>query len=95
MVVVSIPTMTTPIGVAAHHPGNGLTDRKEPMSVELYHSHCKFLSWNTSEVIAHAFLVLTWNLICCAQNTLPIQMSDICWITLDSMEYFFGHSKTG
>ena len=54
-----------------------------------------FLFWNTMDgVFSHVFLALTWNLICCAQNTSSIQGSDVHWITSQSMKLFFGHLKT-
>ncbi|KAL7575923.1 hypothetical protein ACA910_000722 [Epithemia clementina (nom. ined.)] len=82
--------------VAPRHPGAGSMDGKEPMSVELYCGLCQwFFDWGTMDgVFAHAFLVLSWNLMCCAKNTALIRMSNIHWINFDSFEIFFGHSKT-
>ncbi|KAL7558679.1 hypothetical protein ACA910_010051 [Epithemia clementina (nom. ined.)] len=72
-------------------PGISAMDGKEPMSVELYHALCQwFLGWGTIEgVFAHVFLVLTWNLMRHAHK-----LSDLQWITFDTLEIFFGHSKT-
>ncbi|KAL7572070.1 hypothetical protein ACA910_001717 [Epithemia clementina (nom. ined.)] len=82
--------------VAPRRPGSGSMDGKEPMSVELYRGLCKwFFDWGTMDgVFAHAFLVLSWNLMCRAKNTASIKMSDVRWINFDCFEIFFGHSKT-
>ncbi|KAL7557256.1 hypothetical protein ACA910_001220 [Epithemia clementina (nom. ined.)] len=82
--------------IAPHRPGAGSMDGKEPMSVKLYHGLYKgFFDWGTMDgVFAHAFLVLSWNLMCCAKNTASIKMSNVRWINFDCFEIFFGHSKT-
>ena len=61
------------------------------MSVELYKKVCHwFLVWGTLDgIFAHCFLVLTWNLACCASNTTNIHLSEVEWdLTFDTFEIF-------
>ena len=70
---------------------------KDPMSVELYKKLCGgLLDWNTSDgVFGHCFLLLTWNLLCCAHNTANIWLCEIEWSsTFDAFEIYFAHMKT-
>ena len=67
------------------------------MSVDLYKKLCGWLlDWNTNDgVFGHCFLVLTWNLSCCAHNTANIWLCEIEWgSTFDAFEIYFAHMKT-
>ena len=70
---------------------------KDPMSMDLYKKLCGWLlDWNTNDgVFGHCFLVLTWNLSCCAHNTANIQLCEIEWgSTFDVFEIYFAYTKT-
>jgi hypothetical protein len=66
------------------------------MSPELYRKICKwFLAWGTLEgIFAALFIVMTWNLVCCGNNTSKVQFSHVLWKTFDSMGVYFRHTKT-
>jgi hypothetical protein len=74
---------------------NVCQEGKRPMSVELYRSLCRwFLEWGDLEgVFCYCFLVLTWNLMCRANNTCYIMFADIDWTKFDCMEVYFRHMK--
>jgi hypothetical protein len=85
------PPPLTPQQRAAHKEG------KDVMSVELYQSLAKwFLEWGTvTGVYGFAFLVLSWNLACRANNTAGIHFDQISWKdSFDSFSIYFGHTKT-
>ena len=74
---------------------NVCQEGKRPMSVELYRSLCRwFLEWGDLEgVFCYCFLVLTWNLMCRANNTCYIVFADVDWTKFDCMEVCFRHMK--
>jgi hypothetical protein len=72
-----------------------MREGKEPMTCELYHLLCTwFVEMGTQDAMfAHCFLVLTWNLMCRANNTSRICMSHLQWFN-DAMRIFFANTKT-
>ena len=75
--------------------GGRLAEGKDPMSFSLYQLLCKkMMSDGTKEsVFAHAFLTLTWNLICRSKNTVNIHRNHLSW-ALDCLSIRFAHTKT-
>ena len=75
--------------------GKRLSEGKDPMSFALYKLLCKKMmeDGSKSAVFAHAFLTLTWNLVCRSKNTVYIHRNHIAWAT-DSMSIQFAHMKT-
>lgn len=71
-------------------------DSKSAMSVQLFRSMCGwFLDYETVDgIFALCFLVLTWNLACCVNNTACIKFSDVNWKEFDCYSVTFSHSKT-
>ena len=69
-------------------------DGKKPMSQELYQCLARwFFEMETSEgLFAHCFLVLSWNLMCRANNTTRICLSHIGW-DWDSLVIRFAQQK--
>jgi hypothetical protein len=52
------------------------------------------LEWGDIEgMFCYCFLVLTWNLMCRANNTTYIMFSDIDWTKFYCMEIYFRHMK--
>jgi hypothetical protein len=75
----------------------GAREGKEPMSVELYKSLCRWLlDYGTRDgIFAYSYLILTWNLACRAGNTARITYQDMTWTeSFDSFSIYFSHSKT-
>jgi hypothetical protein len=68
---------------------------KWPMSIELYQSLCFwFLEWGNIEgMFCYCFFVLSWNLMCQANNMCYVQFADINWTAFDCMEVYFHHMK--
>jgi len=75
--------------------GGRLSEGKDPMSFPLYKFLCKKLVQDGSKeaIFVHAFLTLTWNLICRSKNTVNIHMNHITWGS-DSIIIKFAHTKT-
>ena len=75
--------------------GGRLGEGKDPMSFPLYKFLCKKLVQDGSKeaIFAHAFLTLTWNLVCRSKNTVNIHMNHITWGS-DSIIIKFAHTKT-
>jgi hypothetical protein len=72
-------------------------ESKRPMSVALLKKVCCWLLENGTpdSTMAHAYLLLTWNLCCRSNNTAHLKMADINWsLCFDSFCVFFSHSKT-
>jgi hypothetical protein len=65
------------------------------MLIDLYQSLCHwFLEWGDIEgMFCYCFLVLTWNLMCRANNTTYVMFADIDWTEFDCMEINFRHMK--
>lgn len=75
--------------------GGRLAEGKDPMSFPLYTFLCKKMVQDGSKeaVFAHAFLTLTWNLICRSKNTVHIHMNHMTCGS-DSIIIKFAHTKT-
>ena len=75
--------------------GSRLAEGKDPMPFALYKILCKkMMADPTKEAIfAHAFLTLTWNLICRSKNTVYIHRNHIYW-DHDLLVIMFAHMKT-
>ena len=75
--------------------GGRLTEGKDPMSFALYKLLCKKMLEDGSKeaIFAHAFLTMTWNLICRSKNTVNIHRNHITWGS-DSITIRFAHTKT-
>ncbi|EGZ07134.1 hypothetical protein PHYSODRAFT_530973, partial [Phytophthora sojae] len=77
-----------------HDAGVKLTEGKEPMSFSLLRSLCAaFIKHGDEEFLfAHAFLLLSWNLMCRAGNTASIHSGHMSWDG-DALAILFGHMK--
>ena len=75
--------------------GGRLAEGKDPMSFALYKFLCKKMVEDGSKesIFAHAFLTLTWNLICRSKNTIHIHRNHVTWGS-DGMTIRFAHMKT-
>ena len=75
--------------------GGRLQEGKDPMSFALYNLLCKkmLLDGSKEAIFSHAFLTLTWNLICRSMNTVHIHRNHISWAN-DCMTIRFAHTKT-
>lgn len=75
--------------------GGRLTEGKDPMPFALYKFLCsKMMEDGSSQAIfAHAFLTITWNLICRSKNTVHIHRKHISWSS-DALTIQFAHTKT-
>ena len=84
-------------GYAAEKAETGarLTEGKDPMSFALYKFLCKKMVADGSQgaIFAHAFITMTWNLMCRSKNTVHIHLNHITWGS-DSMTIRFAHTKT-
>jgi hypothetical protein len=69
---------------------------KDPMSPELFCSICKWLLGlgNLEGIFRALFIVLTWNLVCCGNNTAKIRLSHLQWSVFDALTVNFKHTKT-
>ena len=74
--------------------GEEIDDGKKPMSPELYRALCRwfFESGFQEDLFAYCFLVLTWNLMCRANNTTRICFSHLGW-NWDSFYILFAQQK--
>ena len=74
--------------------GEEIDDGKKPMSPELYRVLCHwfFESGSHEDLFAYCFLVLTWNLMCRANNTARICFSHLGW-NWDSLYILFAQQK--
>ena len=65
------------------------------MSFDLHKYLCKKMIKDGSKgaIFAHAFLTLTWNLMCRSKNTVHIHVNHISWAT-DCIGIRFAHTKT-
>ena len=75
--------------------GGRLAEGKDPMSFALYKFLCKKMVEDGSKesIFAHAFLTLTWNLICRSKNTIHVHRNHVTWGS-DGMTICFAHMKT-
>ena len=75
--------------------GLKLTERKKPLSFQVYKKLCEILfkSNKNSDIPAQTFLVLEWNLISRAENCLTANISQI-YFHQDSILFDFGKSKS-
>jgi hypothetical protein len=75
--------------------GGCLAEGKDPMSFPLYKFLCNKMVQDGSKeaIFAHAFLTLTWNLVCGSKNTVNIHMNHITWGS-DAIIIKFAHTKT-
>ncbi len=75
--------------------GGRLAEGKDPMSFRLYKFLCsKMVEKGTKDsIFSHAFLTLTWNLVCRSKNTVNIHRNHISWGT-DCVTIRFAHTKT-
>ncbi len=75
--------------------GGRMTEGKDPMSFALYQKLCQWMleDKDSNAIFAHAFLTLTWNLVCRSKNTVFIHRNHISW-SADSLTVQFAHMKT-
>jgi len=81
--------------VEKEQKGGRLAEGKDPITFALYKILCdKFVEDGSKEAIfAHAFLTLTWNLVCRSKNTVYIHCNHIAWEN-DCLTIQFAHMKT-
>jgi hypothetical protein len=79
----------------ARSSGMVVKEGKEPFSFALYRILCHgLLQGNKKEhSFAHVFLILSWNLMCRAGNTVSIKFSHVKWRE-DALGIYFAHMKT-
>ena len=75
--------------------GGRLAEGKDPMSFSLYRLLCKRMMRDETKesVFAHAFLTLTWNLVCRSKNIVNIHRNHLSWVN-DCLSIKFAHTKT-
>eukprot|EP00979_Chaetoceros_neogracilis_P018584 scaffold10852_cov1569-Chaetoceros_neogracile.AAC.1 len=75
--------------------GSRLSEGKDPMPFALYKRLCAKMMADGSKdaIFAHAFLTLTWNLVCRSKNTVFIHRNHISW-DHDALSIQFAHMKT-
>ncbi|CAJ1963896.1 unnamed protein product [Cylindrotheca closterium] len=75
-------------------PGGHDSDGKLPMSYKLYVKCCQWLleKGDDRSIFCHCFLVLTWNLMCRANNTVTILFEHMQW-QADHLELLFCQQK--
>lgn len=74
--------------------GLDLTEGKDPMPFEVYRALCQWLieEGDNESIFGHAFLTLTWNLMCRSRNTVFIRLEHMSWEN-DAMTVHFSHTK--
>jgi hypothetical protein len=68
--------------------GESLYEGKDLLPFALYHQDD-----SVDSVFAHCFLVLTWNVMSCSQNTVTVMREHMSW-RYDSMKIEFANTKT-
>jgi hypothetical protein len=76
------------------HRGGNIKEGKEPFEFSLFQLLCRTMQEEADAefVFAHTFLVLSWNLMCRAGNTVSIRWEHVQW-TQDALAIRFSHMK--